>query len=140
MMRLRSDLAQALLAACRGRLDEVELEWSTDSALVVVMAALGYPGSYQKGSVIRGLEDAEASGQSGPVKIFHAGTAFDTDRQVVSAGGRVLGVTAVGVDVAEAQQRAYGAVDHLQWPEGFCRRDIGWRAVAWLKAKTSLPA
>lgn len=127
MMRLKSDLARALLAASEGRLGDVQLRWSDEAALVVVLAAKGYPGSYSRGSVIRGLDGAEASSEL--VKVFHAGTALDSKKNVVAAGGRVLGITAVGKNVAEAQERAYEAVDCVDWPDGFCRRDIGWRAI-----------
>lgn len=127
MMRLKSDLAQALLAASKGQLEGVQLQWSNDTALVVVIAAKGYPGTYTRGSLIGGLDRVERS--SRPVKVFHAGTAFDSQGNIVAAGGRVLGVASVGKTVAEAQERAYEAVDCIDWPEGFCRRDIGWRAV-----------
>ena len=126
MLRLTSDLVPALLAACDGVLKNFDLRWSAEAALTVVMAADGYPGEYRKGSVIGGLDEATAVEG---VEIFHAGTAL-RDGEVVAAGGRVLNVCAVGRDVAEAQARAYAAVDRIRWPEGFCRRDIGWRAVA----------
>jgi phosphoribosylamine--glycine ligase len=126
MMRLDSDPVAALLAACEGRLAELELRWRADTALVVVMAAAGYPGAYEKGSEIRGLE---ALGDDPAVTVFHAGTSRATDGRVLASGGRVLGVTALGQDPAEAQARAYAAVDRIDWPEGFCRRDIGWRAI-----------
>ena len=93
--------------------------------MIVVMAAKGYPGKYKKGSEIKGLDAANAV--EGAV-VFHAGTA-EQDGKIVAAGGRVLGVTALGKDVKEAQKRAYEAVDKIDWPEGFCRRDIGWRAI-----------
>ncbi len=125
MMRLASDLLPVLKAAADGRLSEVSLAWKDDAALVVVMAANGYPGAYEKGSVIGGLA---AAGAVPGVTVFHAGT-VDKDGAVVATGGRVLGVTALGADVREAQARAYQAVDALDWPGGFCRRDIGWRAV-----------
>lgn len=127
MVRLESDLAQVLLAACRGELSEVSLNWSPGSAMVVVMASKGYPGTYEKGSVIQNLEDAE---QVGPcVKIFHAGTALDSDGNFLTTGGRVLGVTAKGKDLVEARERAYQAVEEINWPGGFYRQDIGWRAL-----------
>lgn len=126
MLRLRSDLVPALLAACDGQLKHVSLRWSEDAALTVVMAAKGYPGDYAKGSVISGLEAAAAADG---VEIFHAGTALK-DGAIVANGGRVLNVCATGKSVAEAQQRAYAAVDRIDWPDGFCRRDIGWQAVA----------
>ncbi|MGB3038275.1 MAG: phosphoribosylamine--glycine ligase [Methyloceanibacter sp.] len=125
MLRLNSDLLPALLATAEGRLDGVALEWSDDPALCVVMAAKGYPGAYAKGTEIKGL--AEAAREPG-VQIFHAGTRRDGSR-VLADGGRVLGVTARGRDIREAQARAYAAVDKIDWSGGFCRRDIGWRAV-----------
>ena len=125
MMRLESDLLELLLAAADGKLEGKSVSWRNESALCVVVAAKGYPGSYEKGTEIRGL-DAAASDPA--VEIFHAGTKADGDR-ILANGGRVLGVTALGTTVAEAQKRAYGAVDAIDWPEGFCRRDIGWRAV-----------
>ncbi|XP_042505718.1 phosphoribosylamine--glycine ligase [Macadamia integrifolia] len=127
MVRLESDLAQVLLAACRGKLSNVSLSWSPGSAMVVVMASQGYPGTYEKGTVIRNLEEAELVAPS--VKIFHAGTALDSDKNIVAVGGRVLGVTATGRDIEEARERAYQAVEEINWPEGFYRRDIGWRAL-----------
>ena len=125
MLRLNSDLLPALLATAEGQLDGVALEWSDDPALCVVMAAKGYPGAYAKGTEIKGL--AEAAREPG-VQIFHAGTRRDGSR-ILADGGRVLGVTAKGRDIREAQARAYAAVDKIDWPGGFCRRDIGWRAV-----------
>ncbi len=130
MARLESDALDLLDAAARGRLSGVELAWRDETALVVVMAARGYPGAYVKGTEIRGLEAANAVDG---VTVFHAGTKAEGDT-VVATGGRVLGVTAIGATVSEAQARAYQAVDALDWPEGFCRRDIGWRAVAREKA------
>ncbi|RLM58392.1 phosphoribosylamine--glycine ligase [Panicum miliaceum] len=127
MMRLESDLAQVLLSACRGELGNVSLTWSPEMAMVVVMASQGYPGSYKKGTVIKNLDKAEQV--SPAVKIFHAGTALDGDGNLVAVGGRVLGVTAKGKDIEEARERAYDAVDAVDWPEGFFRRDIGWRAL-----------
>lgn len=128
MMRLQSDLVELLLKACLGQLDGVKLEWAPTPSLLVVLASRGYPGSYSEGSMIRNLEEAELLNPG--VKIFHAGTDFDASENVVATGGRVLGVTAIGPDIASAQTKAYQAVDALNWPEGFCRRDIGWRAVA----------
>lgn len=127
MMRLESDLAQVLMSACRGELGDVSLTWSPEMAMVVVMASEGYPGSYKKGTVIRNLEKAEQV--SPAVKIFHAGTALDGDGNLVAVGGRVLGITAKGKDIEEARARAYDAVDVVDWPEGFFRRDIGWRVL-----------
>jgi len=126
-MRLESDLAQVLLSACRGGLSNVSLTWSPEMAMVVVMASQGYPGSYKKGTVIKKLDKAEQASPS--VKIFHAGTALDEDGNLVAVGGRVLGVTAKGKDIEEARARAYNAVDAIDWPEGFFRCDIGWRAL-----------
>jgi phosphoribosylamine--glycine ligase len=125
MLRLMSDLVPALLACCDGMLKSFDLRWYPDAALTVVMAAKGYPGSYGKGSVIEGLDEAaETEG----VEIFHAGTIAQAGR-LLANGGRVLDISAVGKTVAEAQQRAYAAVDHIRWPDGFCRRDIGYRAL-----------
>ncbi|KAJ4965308.1 hypothetical protein NE237_017157 [Protea cynaroides] len=127
MVRLESDLAQVLLAACRGELSKVSLRWSSGSAMVVVMASRGYPGTYEKGTMIRNLAEAELVAPS--VKIFHAGTALDSDKNIIAVGGRVLGVTALGRDIEEARDRAYHAVEKIDWREGFYRRDIGWRAL-----------
>ncbi|MGE5475452.1 MAG: phosphoribosylamine--glycine ligase [Bacteroidales bacterium] len=127
MARMKSDLLPVLLAGAEGRLDQVSIEWSDDCALVVVMAAEGYPGSYKKNTVIGGLDDANAVEG---VAVLHAGTARNDQGQVVATGGRVLGVTARGATVKQARERAYRAVDCLRWPEGFCRRDIAWRALA----------
>ncbi|WP_315835206.1 phosphoribosylamine--glycine ligase [Bradyrhizobium prioriisuperbiae] len=126
MLRMMSDLVPALLAVCDGQLKHFDLRWYPDAALTVVMAAKGYPGDYAKGTGIAGL-DAASSIEG--VEIFHAGTSADGD-QILANGGRVLNVTAMGRTVREAQQRAYQAVDRIDWPEGFCRRDIGWQAVA----------
>lgn len=131
MMRLQSDLVQVLLSACKGGLQGVQLDWAPEPALVVVMASNGYPGKYATGTRIQNLDAAEVVAPG--VKIFHAGTTMNSDNHLVAAGGRVLGVTAVGKDIAEAQGKAYSAVDQVDWPEGFCRRDIGWRAVSRLQ-------
>jgi phosphoribosylamine--glycine ligase len=125
MLRLKSDLVPALIAARDGQLANFNLRWSPDVALTVVMATKGYPGSYGKGSVIEGL-DAAAAVEG--VEIFHAGT-VSSDGQIVANGGRVLTMSALGRTVAQAQQRAYMAVDRIRWNDGFCRRDIGWRAL-----------
>jgi phosphoribosylamine--glycine ligase len=125
MLRLMSDLVPALLAAVDGGLKNFDLRWYPDAALTVVMAAKGYPGSYAKGSAIEGLD---AAAQIEGVEIFHAGTKADGGK-IVANGGRVLNVCALGKTVAEAQTRAYAAVDRIRWPDGFCRRDIGYRAV-----------
>lgn len=126
MLRLQSDLLAALLAACDGELDRFALRWSREAAMVVVMAARGYPGAYRKGSVIEGLEQAA---QVPGAQVFHAGTARDAQGNLVASGGRVLGVSASGATLQEARDAAYAAVDAVRWPEGFCRRDIGWRAL-----------
>jgi phosphoribosylamine--glycine ligase len=126
LARLESDLLAALVAASEGRLQPGHLRWRGDVALCVVMAARGYPGAYVKDTEIRGLERADAVQG---VTVFHAGTELRNGR-IVSVGGRVLGVTARGANVAEAQRLAYRAVDFIDWPDGFCRRDIGWRAIA----------
>ena len=126
MMRLKSDLLPALLAVAEGELGDLALDWHDDAALCVVMAARGYPGPPLKGTEIKGLDEA---GADHDVQIFHAGTKRDGTR-ILADGGRVLGVTARGEDIGEAQRRAYAAVDKIDWPEGFCRRDIGWRAIA----------
>ena len=125
MLRLMSDLLPALMAARDGMLKNFALRWYPEAALTVVMATKGYPGSYGKGSEIAGL--AEAAKVEG-VEIFHAGTVRDGGR-ILANGGRVLNVGALGATVAEAQARAYAAVDRIVWPEGFCRRDIGFWAV-----------
>ncbi|HZS64607.1 MAG TPA: phosphoribosylamine--glycine ligase [Xanthobacteraceae bacterium] len=125
MLRLMSDLVPALVAACDGMLKNFDLRWYPDFALTVVMAAKGYPGSYAKGTVIDGLDEAAAVEG---VEIFHAGTKLQ-DGKLVANGGRVLNVCARGKTVGEAQQRAYAAVDKIRWADGFCRRDIGKRAI-----------
>jgi phosphoribosylamine--glycine ligase len=125
MVRLKSDLLAALLAARDGRIGDTSLEWSDDVALTVVMASKGYPGSYQKGHVIHGLEEAA---RLPGVQVFHAGTER-RDGRIVAVGGRVLNVTATGKSVLEAQSRAYAAVDVIHWEGSFSRRDIGWRAI-----------
>jgi len=126
MMRLESDLLPALLAVANGDLNGVTLDWHDDAALCVVMAAKGYPGAYEKGTEIKGLDEA---GADPDVQVFHAGTRRDGTR-LLADGGRVLGVTARGKDIAEVKRRAYCAVDKIDWPGGFCRRDIGWRALS----------
>lgn len=126
MSRLKSDALEMLHAAATGNLDKIKLKWDKRAALTVVMAAEGYPGSYQKGTVIKGIDEADALDD---VTVFHAGTALNSNGDLTANGGRVLGVTALGNTVAEAQSRAYTAVDTIDWPEGFCRRDIGWRAI-----------
>lgn len=125
MMRLGAQALDLLLACAEGRLNEAKVHWADDHALTVVMAAKGYPGSYAKGTVIKGLE---ALPETSSQMVFHAGTA-EKDGQITATGGRVLNVTARGATLAEAQQKAYAMVDAIDWPEGFCRRDIGWRAL-----------
>jgi phosphoribosylamine--glycine ligase len=125
MLRLKSDLLPALIAARDGVLDTFDLRWRNDVALTVVMAAKGYPGSYEKGSEIRGLE---AAARVDGVEIFHAGTVA-RDGRILANGGRVLNVSAVGRDVREARARAYEAIARIDWANGFCRSDIGWRAI-----------
>jgi phosphoribosylamine--glycine ligase len=125
MPRLKDDLLTLMLATCDGTLDRVSVRWREEAALTVVMASDGYPGAYQSGSEIRGLADAAAVEG---VTVFHAGTRREGGR-LLAAGGRVLNVTATASTLAEAQARAYRAVDRIDWPGGFCRRDIGWRAL-----------
>ncbi|MGO1120285.1 phosphoribosylamine--glycine ligase [Rhodovibrionaceae bacterium A322] len=127
LSRLDSDLLPVLTAAAQGDLGNQTLTFSQDKALVVVLAAEGYPGSYAKNTVIEDLAEASAADN---LTIFHAGTGRSEQGDLISTGGRVLGVTAMGASVAQAQQRAYDAIDKISWPQGFCRRDIGWRAVA----------
>jgi phosphoribosylamine---glycine ligase len=124
--RLMSDLLPALIAARDGVLDTFHLRWLEQAALCVVMAAKGYPGDYGKGSVIRGLDKAAALPDG---TVCHAGTKPGPAGEIIASGGRVLGVTARGGTIADAQRRAYEAVDFIDWPDGFCRSDIGWRAV-----------
>jgi phosphoribosylamine--glycine ligase len=125
MMRLMSDLLPALIAARDGQLKSFDLRWYPDAALTVVMAAKGYPGQYTRGSVIEGLD---AAAQVEGVEVFHAGTKAEGGK-ILANGGRVLNVTARGKLVAEAQARAYSAIERIRWPDGFCRRDIGWQAI-----------
>lgn len=128
IMRLQSDLLAILEAGAKGRLDDIrdDVRWRDEAALCVVMATNGYPGSYEKGSVIGGLDD---TAEIKNVTVFHAGTAKNDDGEIISIGGRVLGVTALGKSVEDAQRRAYMGVNKIDWPGGFCRKDIGWRAV-----------
>ena len=129
MMRLKDDLLVLLAGAADGQLGHLSVRWSDDTALTVVMAADGYPEKPKKGSEIKGVDAAATDG----VEIFHAGTA-EKDGKLFANGGRVLNVTAAEPTVSEAQSRAYAAVDRIDWPQGFCRRDIGWQAVAREKA------
>jgi phosphoribosylamine---glycine ligase len=126
MPRLMSDLLPALVAARDGVLDDFDLRWYEQASVCVVMAAKGYPGEPVKGSEIGGLAEAAQSDPS--VRIFHAGTKR-VDGRLLAEGGRVLNVVALGMDVAAARAKAYAAIDRIRWPEGFCRRDIGWRAM-----------
>lgn len=125
MLRMMSDIVPAFLASCDGELKHFDLRWFPDPALTVVMAARGYPGDYAKGTRIEGLDNAA---KIEGVEIFHAGTVAK-DGAILANGGRVLNVCAMGKTVLEAQQRAYEAVDRINWPDGFCRRDIAWQAV-----------
>ncbi|HEV7368572.1 phosphoribosylamine--glycine ligase [Arenibaculum sp.] len=127
MMRMMSDVLPALVAARDGQLANFQLRWYDETALCVVMASKGYPGTYAKGTEIQGVDDAAAVPD---VTVFHAGTTRSADGRLLAAGGRVLGVTAIAPTVREAQTLAYEAVDRIVWPDGFCRRDIGWRALA----------
>ena len=126
MMRLKSDLLPALIATADGALAHLDLRWHDEAALTVVMAAEGYPDAPKKGSEIRGLD---AAGAIEGVTVFHAGTKRE-DNRILANGGRVLNVTAMAPTVEEARRRAYAAVDRIDWPGGFCRRDIAWRALA----------
>jgi phosphoribosylamine--glycine ligase len=125
MTRLKDDLLVIMLAAANNMLNQLSIRWSDEAALTVVMAAEGYPASPRKGTVIKGVEDADALPD---VKVFHAGTVHK-DGDLLANGGRVLNVTATGKTVSEAQEKAYQAISKIDWPEGFCRKDIGWRAV-----------
>ena len=126
MMRLGAQALDLMHACAEGRLGEMSVTWAEDHALTVVMAAKGYPGDYEKGSVINGIEDAPEDSFH---QIFHAGTAR-RDGAIIANGGRVLNVTARGASLIEARDRAYGLADAIDWPEGFFRRDIGWRALS----------
>lgn len=125
MMRLKSDLIEHCLKAAEGRLDEVTTEWDQRSAVGVVLAAQGYPGPYNKGDVISGLDKADATG----AKVFHAGTTLNKQQQTTSNGGRVLCATALGNSVTEAQEKAYQAVKLIEWDQAYFRTDIGYRAI-----------
>jgi phosphoribosylamine--glycine ligase len=126
LLRLRSDLLPALQAACDGELAHFDLRLFDTSAIAVVMAARGYPDAPERGGEIQGLERAAALAD---VQVFHAGTGQDADGRVRASGGRVLSVCATGDSLRHARDRAYEAVDRIEWPTGFCRRDIGWRAL-----------
>ncbi|MEE1555487.1 MAG: phosphoribosylglycinamide synthetase C domain-containing protein, partial [Alphaproteobacteria bacterium] len=125
LARWQSDPLAALVAAAKGQLAGYEVDWSERAAITVVMAAQGYPGDYAKGSEINGIAEAEAIAR---VSVLHAGTQLE-DGRMLSNGGRVLGVTAQGRDIRTARERAYQGIEAIDWPEGFCRSDIGWRAV-----------
>ena len=125
LARWQSDPLPALLAAAKGQLAGYEVTWSQRAAITVVMAAKGYPGNYTRGSEIKGIAAAES--EFG-VSVLHAGTVLDGQR-LLANGGRVLGVTAQGANIREARERAYQGIDAIDWPDGFCRRDIGWRAL-----------
>ncbi len=125
MMRLGAQALDLIQAAAEERLGEMQVNWADDHAITVVMAANGYPGAYQKGSVIAGLD---AGAEDSKNMVFHAGTAAK-DGKIIATGGRVLNVTARGETLQEARDRAYRAVDGIDWPEGFFRKDIGWRAL-----------
>ena len=125
MMRLGAQALDLMQAAAEGRLANVQAQWADDHAMTVVMAAQGYPGSYEKDSVIRGLDDCPEDSFN---MVFHAGTG-EQNGQIIATGGRVLNVTARGNSLQEARDRAYAMVDKIDWPQGFCRRDIGWRAL-----------
>jgi phosphoribosylamine--glycine ligase len=125
MARFDADLYLALLACSQGGLDKVAISFRKEAALCIVMAANGYPGTYEKGTVIRGIDKANALDD---VMVFHAGTEAK-DGKILANGGRVLGVTAIGPSIADAQAKGYKGVDLIDWPEGFSRRDIGWRAI-----------
>jgi phosphoribosylamine--glycine ligase len=131
MPRLKDDILVLMRAAADGQLGHMSARWRDEAALTVVVAANGYPASPEKGAPVSGIEAAEREG----AMVFHAGTA-EKDGRLVASGGRVLNVTALGRDVAEAQRRAYAAVDRIEFPGGFCRRDIGWRAVERERALT----
>ncbi|WP_455482252.1 phosphoribosylamine--glycine ligase [Bartonella sp. B35(2025)] len=126
MMRLKDDILPILFAAAQGNLEKKPIQWSEKTALTVVMAAKGYPDSPQKGTIIRNIDKANALPN---VKVFQAGTAL-RNGEIIANGGRVLNITATGKTVTHAQKRAYEAVDCIDWPEGFVRYDIGWRAIA----------
>lgn len=127
MPRLKSDLLPLLIASSEGTLERAKIEWHQHSAICVVMAALGYPGTYHKLTEIQGLDEAGSLDQ---VVIFHAGTERDDMGRLLSNGGRVLGIMATAPTLDKAQKQAYRAIDMIDWPNGFCRRDIGWRALA----------
>ena len=128
MVRFQGDLLAILDACASGNLDKQkgQVTWSKEPSMCVVMATEGYPGSYPKNTVIKGLDKTSKVEN---LVVFHAGTALNEQLETVSVGGRVLGFTALGFDLADAQAKAYRGIDLIDWPEGFCRRDIGWRAL-----------
>jgi phosphoribosylamine--glycine ligase len=125
MMRLGAQAMDLMHAAAEGRLDETRVNWADDHAMTIVMAANGYPGAYEKGSVLKGLDNLPEDSSN---MVFHAGTKA-VEGQIQAVGGRVLNVTARGATLQEARDQAYVMVDGVDWPEGFYRRDIGWRAL-----------
>lgn len=125
MLRLGAQALDLMQAVAEGRLDQMQVNWADDHAITVVMAANGYPGSYAKGTEIKGLDTLTEDSMN---IVFHAGTT-EKDGAILSSGGRVLNITARGATLAEARARAYGMVEQIDWPQGFCRKDIGWRAL-----------
>ena len=125
MRRLKSDLLPALIATSDGQLDNITLKWANDAAIVVIMAADGYPGNYKKGTIIKNTDIAQ---EEDHVEIFHSGT-ISRDNNIVANGGRVLGITSTGKTVTDANSNAYKAIQKIDWPDGFYRKDIGWRAI-----------
>ncbi|MDG1995430.1 MAG: phosphoribosylamine--glycine ligase [Emcibacteraceae bacterium] len=130
MVRLDSDIVPALMACANGNIDQISVAWKDKTSMNVVMAANGYPGSYDKNTEIKNLDEA---GSADNIMIFHAGTKKEDDR-ILATGGRVLNITSLSSNVTEAKNDAYRALDQINWPEGFCRRDIGWRAIEREKA------
>lgn len=128
MMRLQGDILDILHACAKGELEAIkgQVSWSDQVAMCVVMAAEGYPGEYKKNTVINGINEANMIDNT---VVFHAGTAKNSQNEIIATGGRVLGVTARGENIGHARRLAYEAVDQIKWPEGFCRRDIAWRAI-----------
>ena len=124
LMRLQSDLVELCLLCLQNKIDTAVIEWKKQAALSVVLAAEGYPGSYQKGQAIQGLEQIDLE----QTKVFHAATAIK-DGQLITNGGRVLSVVSLGEDIAQAQQRAYQACQSIRWEGMFYRKDIGWKAL-----------
>jgi phosphoribosylamine--glycine ligase len=125
MSLLKSDIVPVLEATAIGSVKDMTLDWHDEVAMTVVMAANGYPGVYEKGTVIKALDKV-----GDDIMVFHAGTARAEDGTITATGGRVLNVTARGKTVAQAQASAYAGVNAIDWPQGFCRRDIGYREIA----------